>query len=258
MENILSILTFVGTLITALATFLTVREIKKQREASYFPDLYLGSQLVFVYGEKYKDVILPVRFYDHQLEDDNYALSNNITIDLFNVGLAAAKSIFYEWSFDMKAALDQIAISDSISYFNIKGDEMLNVSIPEIGFSHIHMVENQTRKTRINYILPSSIEKDPTKIPVPSSYIDLNSIYLFTSFGFHTKPVDSSPAKKYIIDLNKFPPLILSLTYNDLNGKPHSKKFRLRFELFTFFKPDINKPENSLFSQQRLALSDFE
>lgn len=112
-----SILTLFGTFITAVVTLITVLEIKKQREASYHPELYLGNQSVVFYGHKVKGLFLPFRYSTERQENIKDWYSHSISMDITNLGFAAAKAIEYEWSFDIELTFKTINKANSVGFF---------------------------------------------------------------------------------------------------------------------------------------------
>ena len=227
--------TLIVTFITSCAALLTVRQVKKQRETSYFPELYLGNKLVTIYGEEYKNTFLPFKYLtEEKREDDIREISHEISLDVFNVGFAVAKAVEYSWSFDLNKIIDIIKIYNKSGFFHVFLDNALTITVPKLGYQHTHIVSNQIRKKNINYVLQSSIEKIPTQISIPESYLDLFILYACISLEiFESKKTDELTLKTYDIDFDNFPPLLIVITYNDLHGKKHTKNFKISPSLNT-------------------------
>lgn len=255
----LSLGTLVATLITALATFWTVLEVKKQREASYHPEIYLGNQAVYFYGLKWKDTYLPFSYSTEEIKEFNdMAWKNYINIDLHNVGFAVAKAVEYEWSFDIQTVIENIHKVNRVGFFHVHFDKILEISAPQIEFKFSHMVANQLRGNTINYILPSSIEKTATKIHVPSCYIDLYLIFLSSALNYYSKKTETkNEVKTHNIDLENFPQLNLKLAYKDLHGKTHSKSFGLRFSFSHLSSPENATETRREYGQQLLVVTEI-
>lgn len=84
----LSLGTLIATLITAIVTYLTVVEVKKQREASYHPEIYLGNQKVFFYGHKWKNTYLPFSYSTEEISEfDDERWRRSVNIDLLMLDL---------------------------------------------------------------------------------------------------------------------------------------------------------------------------
>lgn len=240
--DLFSLVTLVATFVTAIAALWTVLEVKKQRETSYHPEIYLGNQEIYFYGLKWKATFLPFSYSTEEIKEFNdIAWKNYINIDLHNVGFAVAKAIEYEWSFDIQTVIETIHKVNRVGFFHVHYDKILEISAPQIEFKSSHMVTNQLRKNTVNYILPSSIEKIATKIHVPSCYIDLYLIFLSSALNYYSKKSETeNEVKTHNIDLENFPQLNLKLAYKDLHGKKHSKLFGLRFSF-----NHLSSPENA-------------
>lgn len=216
----LSLVALLATLITALATFWTVLEVKKQRETSYHPEIYLGNQTVHLYAHKWKDTYLPFSYSNDKVKEfsDNDR-KNFVNLDLHNVGFAVAKAIDYEWMFDIQKIIEDIHKVNRVGFFHVHIDkDFLEISAPQVEFNTTHLIANQIRKEAINYILPSFIEKTPTKILVPPSYIDLYLIYLSSALGYYSKRTEGiKEVRTHDFDIENFPSLNLKLSYKDLH-----------------------------------------
>src|SRR5580693_9238506 len=107
--DIIGIFTGVATSGAAIATFLTVWEIKKQRESSYLPEIYIDTFTVRVYGGISTDKILSSKFkqvnnFDNEFQKIEEQVSKFIKVKLQNVGLGAAKKVKFKWDFEYEAA----------------------------------------------------------------------------------------------------------------------------------------------------------
>ncbi|MET4082846.1 hypothetical protein ABIB40_002810 [Pedobacter sp. UYP30] len=255
----LSLGTLVATLVTALATFWTVLEVKKQRETSYRPEIYLGNQQINFYGLKWKDTFLPFSYSTEEIKEFNdMSCENYINIDLHNVGFGVAKAIEYEWSFDIQRVIESIDQVNHIGFFHVHYDKILEISAPQIEFKFSHMVTNQLRKNTVNYILSSSIEKIATKINVPSCYIDLYLIFLSSALNYYSKKSETKKeVKTHNIELENFPQLKLKLAYKDLHGKSHSKSFGLRFSFNHLSSPENATETRREYGQQLLVATEI-
>lgn len=234
-------ITAVGTFAAALATFFTVIEIKRQREYSYHPELYLGNQDIYVYGAQHGDKFLPFIYSNEALQNINESGLGLVTTKLYNVGFAVAKAVEYTWSFDINNSIKLIDKVNSVGFFQVDYNRGIEITAPKIGYKgSFQFVENQLRKANINYILPASIEKTPSTIFIPGCYIDLYITFLCCYLGYYEDiPKQSKVENKHNIDIEDFTPLLLELRYKDLQGKIHLKKFSFRFR-FNW----INSPEN--------------
>lgn len=106
-----------GALAAALATFLTVREMSKQRRASYKPELALSR--THVYAEAGTRSSVPTDWRRAPKSSDaelTETKSIPFSIQLTNIGLAAAKNTRLKWRFPLEAAVRNInALAKKIS-----------------------------------------------------------------------------------------------------------------------------------------------
>jgi hypothetical protein len=236
------------TFVTACAALLTVRQVKKQRETSYFPELYLVNKCVYVYGEEWKGTFLPFDYFTEKIkEKDIRKTSHGVNMDIFNVGFAVAKGVEYEWSFDLNGIIDMIHKSNKLGFFHIYSQNILKISVPQVGYTHTHVIANQLRKENINYILQASVDKTPTQIMIPSSYLDLFMIYACNELEiFETEKSDDKIFRTFNVDFDNFPPLEIDISYKDLQGKKHSKKFKIIPNLYSLkAAKSITKEKNN-------------
>jgi hypothetical protein len=102
-SDIIGLFSGVATSGAAIATFLTVREIKKQRESSYLPDLCIDPFTLKVYGQISTKDILSFEFSEVDTKNGTVNDENkrrNIAFKIKNIGLGVAKKINFAWEFD--------------------------------------------------------------------------------------------------------------------------------------------------------------
>jgi hypothetical protein len=238
-STIILLLTLIATFITSIGTLRTVKEIKKQRETSYHPELYLGNQIIYFYSFPHNGANMPFGYSTKQLGDalKNFNYSEN-AIELHNVGFAVAKAIEYNWVFDFQAGLAKINKLNTSGFFHIYLEKYLNISVTKHEFTRGYNHNTQFEKKFINYILPSSIQKSPVTIPMPIAYIDLYIIFHCYYAGYYGSAHANELIKRMNEDSEGFPPIFLILSYKDLEGKNHKKQFKFHLEVGLSISPD--------------------
>lgn len=225
----------IAALITAIVTFVTVREMKRQREHSYHPDINIANFEFYAYK------------YDQEEEDDENIFSiyysidklaesapktgyNELTIDINNIGLAVAKQVYWQWFVDfeeIKGVLKQG--KNKFIEFDIFEDH-ISVTAKKINVEWFYLSEEENFSDYFSFILPYSVENRKNTIRIPSSYLDLYWLYR---------------AKEILIDNHssesKYPPLQLYLKYTDIHGKEIKKSFLL-FPRWDFVSNPLNFP----------------
>ncbi|MFW6272846.1 MAG: hypothetical protein ACOC2U_03605 [bacterium] len=235
----ISILAAIAALITAVVTLLTVREIKKQREHSYQPDLDIANFNVYVYrydndeeDEDYNKNLIFLFYSKQKLNDDTKIDGyNELVLDVNNIGFGAAKTINWKWDFDFVAVKKLLNLSENEFKLEKEKDE-LNIEIPDlrIGWAYYLVEENET--DYINFILPYSIENRENTFRLPNYFIDL--FWLYKSKGVVSKTYDSD---------ENFPPLKLTMTYLNIDGKKFEKRFNIYLKFHHISHP-FNKEKN--------------
>ena len=220
---VIELATALGTLLTAIVAFYSIGEAPKQRRAAYQPNISLKAanpfQVIWEYDQnmiggwsatsfKYSH-----RFWDEVKSDDRqkqtYLVANN-------VGLGAAKSVSFSWSFDIKAMVDIIQPICDVQI------ELTNAGIflkyqPMPAFRSVHPLEF---RGSTNDILPVQINPKPVLIPVNSVYCYLMAIFYFYCLENGFNPADIA---------GKIPALNLTLSYEDIGNEQCQYDFKFRF-----------------------------
>jgi hypothetical protein len=220
-DQVIALLASVGACLSAVATFLTVRQIAKQREASYRPELALSR----VYVECSKDPIaqgpLPTHWVPKGKDGTSDLQTRSLLLPLRNVGLGTAKAVSVTWSFPFELVTSQVnelaQKSLSAAYFTFE-KELLSLKSQEFGNS-TSMWVNQ-KNTAVDYILPASVDREPTPLTLPHAYITLiSSLYYFSA---KNKTEGNFP---------DIPPLTAHMEYTDIGEGKHSAAFSIQFSL---------------------------
>lgn len=234
----ISIFSAIVTFTTALIALLTVREIKKQREHSYHPDINISNFDFYVY--KYDDElnILDLEeeknyylFYSKDRLQEDYPITgyNELKIGFNNIGFGVAKDIKYEWGFDFDIALKLLQNSDKQLNFSFENDDDdLNIVYPPLNIDWFYTLYEENIGDDINFILPYSIENRIIEATIPKYFLDL--YWLFMAKGIMPDSIKIN---------SDFPPLNLKIEYTNIHGKQISKKFTLLLQ-FLFISNPLN------------------
>jgi hypothetical protein len=213
-DHLIALVTSIAACLSALATFLTVRQVKMQREASYRPELMFSRTRFDAVSEGGS---LPERWVRPKSEPQPKYPPRDLTIPLHNIGLGAAKEVVIEWSFPVEHAIEKInrAAQQTLTpiYFSTDGEE---VTIKSETFGNGTSMWINQRKGRVDFVLPTSVNGDSARVPLPQTYILLASATLF----FHAKSDDPS---------FEVPALLAHLSYLDIGDQSHTASFK--FEL---------------------------
>jgi len=232
LNMILSIIGPIGTLLTVVLVFLTLKEMEKQRRESYKPvivipqfDLKAKGRVhdkVFTFYSLYRGAI----FEEVQIGDSNKPEKNVVFkgahVILRNLGVGAAKNIVIEWKLDF----DLIEAINRIKEFFYKNSVPIVLEVkkgelyvsekftPESSHPSTYTIEPQVKN--IDYLLPQVVEPLGTHIQFPKIYEKL--VCLLATIYENQQPEWLVP------DL----PLILKISYQDIGNKQYKNQFRLR------------------------------
>jgi hypothetical protein len=225
------ILTGVATVATAVATFLTVREIKRQREASYRPDLVPSHQYAHAY-------LIPKTnnqafSWSKSRRDDPATINlshDQYSITFFNIGMGPAKNIVASWMVEIEPSVKLINSLAQRSFTALlvetsSNPAMLTISGPN-GPRTTHSINNQLR-SELEHVLPASLDRNGVEIWVPSFLLALLSLQITLGMRADRDGLASSPA------WTTSPKATLLLTFADVAGATHAKEFGLAFEILS-------------------------
>lgn len=218
----ISLITAIAALITAIVTLITVNEVRKQRQRSYHPDLDIANIEFYVYrydkdeeNDEPEDLIN--LYYTKDKLDENAKITgyNELLIDLSNTGFGAAKEVIWEWSFDFVSAKRVIGLSKEEFEYHVNDNEYY-IKVPDLKVDWVVMLDEDNETDYFNFVLPYSIENRKNTLRIPNYFIDL--FWLYKSKGVVKETYDD--------DLD-FPPLKLTMTYLNIDGKKFEKKFNI-------------------------------
>lgn len=214
-DQIIALIASIGSCLAAIATFLTVRQMDKQREMSYRPELAF-SQVIFEGINRSDDSLIP-DVWAHADKDSSLS-DSRFCIPIRNIGLGSAKSIQISWSFPVEHTIQSIntLAQETLSpaHISYKG-EVIHLSSKGIG-SSVSMWMNQKEAT-FDYLSPGNLEADILKVEVPHAYQLLISALIY--FTHKSKNLD---------DFNP-PNLSAEISYLDIAEKKLGTHFEIEF-----------------------------
>lgn len=229
-SEVISLCSSIAAFITSGITYLNVKEVKKQRIQSLRPDIIVNQAYFDMEG------LEPIKWMRIDGKSDDKSSVDELgimTLIGFNIGLGAAKKISLNWSYDVETFISLIHGNNNENAYQINYDEakLMQLSIDSKIISS--MSSKLEKEVVYDYLMPASIDKQEIKIKVPSGYTDLCSILLdlYTS------------SKRQNDSLLDWPPLLLTITYQDIGNKTYTKELRIKIVLYT-----ILPKEKSVFS----------
>ena len=224
MNDINTIVINLVTFATAVGTLLTVREMNKQRKASYRPELILESVVFSGYNNHnsscFQDNIecnFPVNWVKEIIPHESNPiekekiLPNWFYISLLNIGLGAAREISGFWSFPIIEIVKEINQLAEKELFIFK-KEVLSLTTGH------NIMWGTDKKINFDYVLPVATQKESVGVRIPITYMTLVSAFIY-----------SSVLKKG--SLPKIAPLEFFVEYFDIGGVKYKTKINIFFEL---------------------------
>jgi len=202
--------TAVASLVTAVATLLTVLEMRWQRHAGYRPDLLVTGEPLHMRGNA-EGIRVEVVRESTEAATESYG-PHRPAVLCSNVGIAHAKDVRIEWDYDILAFVAAIAALDN---------ELGSSIVREQGMLHFdagnraitHMIAAQS-KSNFASIAPGA---PATRVDLPLAYVDLLCAY----FGAW---LDASRPREGTVQVRRIE-LTLTLRYRDIGNNEHSRRF---------------------------------
>jgi hypothetical protein len=236
-DQIIALIASLGTWAAAVATFLTVRQIRKQSEASYRPELTFTRtmfegvplntlvnsppQMSALYKNPSPSVWLKTG--DEHTGDKYGGDKANLprfTVPLRNVGLGAAKNITVSWSVPMDELgkqLEELGAQHKLSSpcFKCKHNsfQIVAESLGQIWFSW-------RNEATIDYLVPVATQPEPYMVELPNGYVQAVSMLIFL---FFTSPEETAK-KTRSFDI---PVLKVDFEYFDIGDHKHHTSFNI-------------------------------
>lgn len=219
----IQILASIGTFVSSVMVFFTLKEMKEQRKLSTKPEIALSNEKVNVFISKScnKKCLWSTEreiFSSCDLDLN----TNDVKLKGFNIGLGAAKNIHVKWKYDICKIVNLIKNDENLEV-NIKLDD----NSLRIDYKLIFL----NNEVKFNYLLPVNIDNNYLDIDFPQPYIELCTILLYSDI----KEFQNIDRKFYFMNL---PELELELIYDDISKNNYVKTYKIFFNYYEF---SINK-----------------
>ena len=232
------------SILTLIAIYLSLAEMKSQRKSSFRPNFVMRRQK---YGIRFNDE----KYLSYDILEDNEMKNSSgskdtssITVKLFNVGLGPAKYLKFEWFYEIVNLVSLINESQSQYNFIIEKEnnnrEFLKVYRKDKLFFSQSVLDYKDYR---DYALPVSISPHEIEVLIPFPYLNILVSIAFL-YMFSESNEDKSKYDEIFRSNLKIKTKIL---YKDVEGNSYEQYFILEpciyvFEIF----PDGKKPKGSM------------
>lgn len=222
-----AIISCLATIAAAIIYYFTLNEIKKQRQSSYRPEVFIETSNFTIHVKKINNKIEDLIWSDAQQKNDQIS-SHCYNLHCHNLGLGAAKNVKIKFSFDIQSFIKKInALNDSYNVLNIKNNNIFSTyNFIEKEFEYNIAINRQLDNNKsINFILPVSYSNKINSFMIPKQYSLLYSFYFYL--------ISYTDKSKTDFDI---PQLFIELEYQDIYNDNHKKNFAIEFNMISLSK----------------------
>jgi len=231
--------------IAALATFWTVREMARQRQASFMPELVINGRMVSL-RTRYDTQQKHFEFHEPlQLENDTIKPEPYQSVRIINIGLGSAKRIRANWIIDVNKLakeINKVAAMASIDT-RLRYDTGLGTLMFEgkDTYAKCHMAKNQVGG-QWNYLMPASVDEKGIELVIPPFFIEaclfgLTAVHKGDLFGKAMEGMED----QFVAGLD--------LSYLDIQDNSYRKSLGFEFKmLLSDMKPADETDKDEVFN----------
>jgi hypothetical protein len=229
--TIISIISIVGTWVTILLVYFTLREMRNQRKAAQKPELIIPDVSVFGYAAD-REIFIASEWTNKENKSKEVVFKERTVGTIYNIGAGAAKAIKIEWDFDISNMV--LTIQD----YCYRNSVPVVVSIQNNGLK-IEYKENHSwwnieaySNVKHPYLMPASVTAQGLESNLPRTYLQLISILIF--LNLHQQREMDSFDRRFVPNQESpfaIPPLSCQLSYDDIGGDRYEKKFDVPFNI---------------------------
>jgi len=215
-----------GACLAAIATFLTVSQMARQRKASYHPELAISS-LAFRALSDGSVIKSPLALHWVEMANDGQSkpASHAFAVPLVNIGLGAAKNVVATWSLPIEDVVDDLnkraqetKTAARFGYNKKNGGLSLESEI----FGNMTSFWTAQQTAKFDYVLPAGVQPKPVMLELPHVF-KLVTAALFYLHG-----------QKEFQEFPNAPPLRVTFDYLDIADEKHLATFEIQFHIWLF------------------------
>ncbi|AWX46181.1 hypothetical protein HME9304_03213 [Flagellimonas maritima] len=226
---IIAIISALATVVAAIIYYLTLEELKKQRENTARPHLFIDKTYFNVQGVRKGDYLIPIKWTTEKMTSVILEFTNEINIAKFflkcyNIGFGTATNVSVEFYYDIDLFISKISelekeVKESDRIKIEKNNVLISFSTEneEMPPRKFGLTIENNLKHYVTYVLPVNIKNEPVNLRLPSHYLELLNVYVFYFMSIENKE-----------DLDySVPEITTKINYSDINKKQMEESFTI-------------------------------
>lgn len=216
--------------ISGFAALRTNKEMVRQRQASYQPELAFSRVVFDARSKPVVETALPLYWIprDGQQSPDGTAspAKTNLTLPLSNVGLGAARDVQITWSFALDQAIERLndAAQRTNTSASFKQENQI-VHVSGDAFGNFSSFWRNQKQASLNYVMPLTDAGGTIPVEIPDAYIAIYCIEIFLTLK---QASQANGEKTLSFDL---PNLLADIRYSDIGGSIHHRTFEFTTDI---------------------------
>jgi hypothetical protein len=216
-------LSLLATLLTAIATLKTVREMKRQREQSNMPDIVFNEEMHYkAYAAEDTD---SQYFYWFNNDGGNHVFEKRkhhlFEIDCFNIGLGSAKNVMFSYEINSETFRVFLQSVNNLTFKNLDLTSDAPGFSADVGGRPVGISVLKSDLTVQKVFIPQKTDS-AEKIKLPLIYL-----YIYDSF---LQAIIPEGMAEYI---DKFPSIYLHVSYEDIFKKAFVRIFEIKVFVYS-------------------------
>jgi len=226
-DQVIALAASICGLFSAVAAYITAFQSKRQREASYHPELIISRESVIAEtpGEARIDTLPDLwdnKPITERKESDGLSWPP-FNVHLRNIGLGAAKNLKTQWSFPIEEEIEHLnqAAKQATIPLTLKFDDE-TFSVEHTGGRALTNFHRYDRDAEFDFLLPASLDSSGLSIRLPKLYVESVATAVFLA--------TRTPRN---FELLKIPPLHFRVEYEDIGGSSIIAETELWIDFFS-------------------------
>lgn len=221
-DRLIALIASVAGFVSALATLLTVSEMRRQREGSYKPIfLFKTTYLAHLIKNKTNKFIVTTEAVDKDAFENSpqkMQFDEFIPIHFHNIGLGSAKSVSFKWNYDLTGFESNF---EKVSAYIVTKNDKEGFGIETIdGSSNQWVARKHKDDSILEFVLPVYNKQETFSIPIPTIYHDILETLL--------SGISKSNKEIHTLDL---PNMFLEVAYLDIENNKFKENYSVSFKI---------------------------